>query len=148
MTGRGIDQILPYPGNPVLYEPYMNDARGYVELAEDANGQIGKPVDFAYIWGDSLTEMAAHAPDVRIINLETSVTTSDDHWRSKGINYRMNPSNVPCLQAARLGIASLANNHVLDWGYRGLEDMLSREGRPLGTHVLPGDDDSLLLEWR
>jgi poly-gamma-glutamate capsule biosynthesis protein CapA/YwtB (metallophosphatase superfamily) len=37
-TGRGIDQILPYPGNPILYEPHVRDARAYVELAEEKNG--------------------------------------------------------------------------------------------------------------
>jgi hypothetical protein len=26
MTGRGIDQALPYPVNLVLYEPYVRDA--------------------------------------------------------------------------------------------------------------------------
>ena len=36
MTGRGIDQALPYPVNPVLYEPHVRDARDYVHLAEKA----------------------------------------------------------------------------------------------------------------
>ena len=27
MTGRGIDQILPYPSSPEIYEPYMTSAR-------------------------------------------------------------------------------------------------------------------------
>ena len=40
MTGRGIDQALPHPVNPVLYEPYIRDARAYVDLAEAANGPI------------------------------------------------------------------------------------------------------------
>ena len=124
MTGRGIDQILPYPGNPVLYEPYMKDARGYVELAEKANGPISRPVDFAYVWGEALAEIASRAPDARIVNLETSITSCDDYWRGKGINYRMNPKNVPCLQVARIDIACLANNHVLDWGYRGLMETI------------------------
>ncbi|MGB5726232.1 MAG: hypothetical protein WBM52_03375, partial [Thiogranum sp.] len=26
MTGRGIDQILPYPSSPEIYEPYMTSA--------------------------------------------------------------------------------------------------------------------------
>ena len=49
MTGRGIDQVLPHPGNPVLYEPYMHDAREYVQLAEKVNGTIPLPVDYDYI---------------------------------------------------------------------------------------------------
>ncbi|HEX3587842.1 MAG TPA: poly-gamma-glutamate biosynthesis protein, partial [Candidatus Angelobacter sp.] len=36
MTGRGIDQALSHPVNPVLYEPHVRDAREYVELAEKA----------------------------------------------------------------------------------------------------------------
>ena len=57
MTGRGIDQILPHPGDPALYEPYMKSALGYVELAEKATGPIPRPVDFAYIWGEALDEL-------------------------------------------------------------------------------------------
>ena len=38
MTGRGIDQALPNPVNPVLYEPCVRDAREYVALAEKAHG--------------------------------------------------------------------------------------------------------------
>src|SRR5574340_1657497 len=67
MTGRGIDQILPHPGNPALYEGYMKSAAGYVELAEDANGPIPKPVDYPYVWGDALAELELQKPDLRII---------------------------------------------------------------------------------
>jgi poly-gamma-glutamate synthesis protein (capsule biosynthesis protein) len=41
MTGRGIDQILPNPSDPRIYEAFVSDARTYVELAEDVNGPIG-----------------------------------------------------------------------------------------------------------
>ena len=91
MTGRGIDQVLPHPSDPRIYEPYVRDARGYVELAENVSGLIPRPVSFSYIWGDALDEWERVAPDVRIINLETSVTTSNDYWQGKGINYRMHP---------------------------------------------------------
>ena len=124
MTGRGIDQILPRPSAPELHESYVKDARTYISIAERANGPIKRPVGFSYIWGDALEELAERAPDVRIINLETSVTTSDDHWRGKGINYRMHPGNVACLTAAGIDCCVLANNHVLDWGHEGLLETL------------------------
>ncbi len=124
MTGRGIDQILPHPAPPHIYEPYMRSALGYVELAETANGAIRRPVDFSYIWGDALDEFRRRAPDLRIINLETAVTASEDAWPAKGINYRMHPANVPCLTAAGIDCCVLANNHVLDWGYAGLLETL------------------------
>jgi poly-gamma-glutamate synthesis protein (capsule biosynthesis protein) len=124
MTGRGIDQILPRPSRPHLYEPYMRSALGYVEIAERATGPIRRPVDFPYVWGDALTELDRLRPDARIINLETAVTEAEDAWPDKGIHYRMHPANVPCIAAARIDCCGLANNHVLDWGYRGLADTL------------------------
>ena len=124
MTGRGIDQILPHPSFPTLYEPYMKNARGYVELAEKAHGLIPQPVSYSYIWGDALSGLERLAPDLRIINLETSITRSDDYWKNKGIHYRMHPENIACLTAAKIDYCSLANNHTLDWGYLGLRDTL------------------------
>jgi poly-gamma-glutamate capsule biosynthesis protein CapA/YwtB (metallophosphatase superfamily) len=124
MTGRGIDQILPCPGDPVIYEPFMKSAAGYVDLAGQVNGRIPAPVHFSYIWGDALAEFERIVPDVKIINLETAVTTSDDYWKGKEINYRMNPENISCLSAAGIDYCSLANNHVLDWGYSGLAETI------------------------
>ena len=124
MTGRGIDQILSHPGNPALHESRVRDAREYVELAERAGGPIPKPVGDSYVWGDALKIWDKAAPDVRIINLETSLTTSDDDWPGKDVHYRMNPRNVGCLATAKLDCCSLANNHVLDWGRPGLVETL------------------------
>lgn len=129
MTGRGIDQVLPYPGHPRIYESYVQQATRYVEIAEAANGPIPRPVDFNYIWGDALVELERVSPDTRIINLETAVTTSDNYWRGKGINYRMHPRNVPCIAAAKIDICALANNHVLDWDYAGLRETLDTLNR-------------------
>lgn len=124
MTGRGIDQVLPHPGDPLIHEPYMRSAIGYVELAERASGPIQKPVSFSYIWGDALEELERAQPDVRLINLETSITASDAYWEGKGIHYRMHPENIPALTAAQIDVCSLANNHVLDWGVAGLTETL------------------------
>lgn len=124
MSGRGIDQVLPHPGNPAIFERYMKSARGYVEIAERVNGPLSYPVNFSYIWGDALDELERVSPDLRMINLETSVTKSDEYWKNKGINYRMNPENIACLTSAGIDYCSLANNHVLDWGYSGLMETL------------------------
>jgi poly-gamma-glutamate synthesis protein (capsule biosynthesis protein) len=114
MTGRGIDQALPYPVNPVLYEPHVRDARDYVDRAEKANGPITRPLSFDYIWGEALYELDRAEVDLRIVNLETAITTADAHWPGKEIHYRMHPRNVGCLSTARINACALANNHVLD----------------------------------
>jgi poly-gamma-glutamate synthesis protein (capsule biosynthesis protein) len=123
MTSRGIDQILPHPSEPTLFEPYVSSAHSYVELAERVSGPIARPVDFPYVWGDALAEMARQAPDLRVINLETSITKSESPV-PKGINYRMHPANAGCLVAAGIDCCVLANNHVLDWGVAGLVETL------------------------
>ncbi len=128
MLGRGIDQILPHPGDPRLYEPYVASAVEYVALAERANGPIPRPVDFAYVWGDALEVFLSDRLDARIVNLETSITTSEDHV-PKGINYKMHPENVRCLNAAAIDCCVLANNHVLDWGLAGLFETLDTLAR-------------------
>lgn len=124
MLGRGVDQILPHPGDPALREGYIRDARAYVDLAEDANGPIPRPVGFRWPWGEALEVLDGAAPDVRVINLETSVTADGEFAPGKGVHYRMSPANLPCLAAARPDVCVLANNHVLDFGRRGLEETL------------------------
>lgn len=124
MTGRGIDQIMPVSSDPVLYESYVKNAKEYVNLAEKANGTIQKPVSYDYIWGYTLPVLNWKQPDARIINLETSITKSKDFCKSKGIHYRMHPENIPCLTEAGIDCCTLANNHVLDWGYPGLTETI------------------------
>jgi poly-gamma-glutamate capsule biosynthesis protein CapA/YwtB (metallophosphatase superfamily) len=124
MTGRGIDQALPHQVNPILYEPYVRDARDYVHLAEKAHGSISRPLSFDYIWGDAPQELERAEVDFRIVNLETAITSVETPWPGKGIHYRMHPQNVGCLSAGRISACALANNHVLDWGYDGLSETL------------------------
>ena len=124
MTGRAIDQVLPHPSAPRLHEGWARSALDYVDLAERAHGPIPRSVPPGYIWGDALELLDHAAPDLRIVNLETSVTTSDE-WQPKGINYRMHPANVGCLTAAKIDCCVLANNHVLDWGRAGLRETLA-----------------------
>ncbi|MFB6945483.1 MULTISPECIES: CapA family protein [unclassified Streptomyces] len=124
MLGRGVDQILPHPGDPALREAYIRDARAYVDLAEAASGPIPRPVDFRWPWGEALLVLDDAAPDVRVVNLETAVTGDGDFAPGKGVHYRMSPANLPCLAAARPDVCALANNHVLDFGPRGLHETL------------------------
>lgn len=142
MPGRGIDQALPYPSSPELYESYVRDARHYAALAEQRSGAIETPMNFSHVWGDALAELDKFSPDVRLINLETSVTQNPQPWPDKVVNYRMHPDNGPFLQAADIDVCALANNHLLDWGREGLlETLKTLDG--LGIHYAgAGEDDT------
>ncbi len=123
--GRGIDQIMPHPSNPVIHEGYMRSAQGYIRIAEEKLGHsLPRQVPAEYVWGDALRELQKRPNALRIVNLETSVTVSESHWPGKGIHYRMHPANVGVLSAAGVNCCVLANNHVLDWGYAGLQETL------------------------
>src|SRR4030095_9012921 len=124
MLGRGVDQILPHPGNPTLYERQVRDARVYVDLAIRANGSTPQPVEWSAAWGGALELLRYAGCDARIINLETSITTSDDYVPGKAVHYRMNPANAEALAPVRPDVCVLANNHVLDFGRRGLLETL------------------------
>jgi poly-gamma-glutamate capsule biosynthesis protein CapA/YwtB (metallophosphatase superfamily) len=130
MLGRGVDQILPHPGEPELREPYVRDARGYVRLAERVNGLIARPVDWQWPWGEVLEILNEAAVDVRLINLETTITADGQFADRKPVCYRMHPDNLPALTAFRPDVCALANNHILDFGYQGLIDTVEALTQP------------------
>lgn len=143
MTGRGIDQRLPYSVDPVLHEWYAKSAEQYVKLTEKHSGALPETISHEHVWGDALNELQQANPDLRIINLETAITTRNSPWPRKGIHYRMHPGNTALLTAAGIDVCVLGNNHVLDWGRAGLTETL----RTLQDHGLAAtgagwDDDS------
>jgi poly-gamma-glutamate synthesis protein (capsule biosynthesis protein) len=146
MTGRGIDQALPHPANPILYEPYVRDAREYLQLAEKAHGPIPRPLNFDYIWGDALEELDRAEVDFRIANLETAVTSAETPWPGKAIHYRMHPQNVGCISAGHISACALANNHVVDWGYDGLSETLLTLGAAGIAHSGGGNDSDEAMQ--
>ncbi|GEC02665.1 hypothetical protein SSP24_03200 [Streptomyces spinoverrucosus] len=128
MLGRGVDQILAHPGDPGLREGYVTDARDYVALAEAVSGPIPAPVEPAWPWGEALRVLDEAAPDARIVNLETAVTSCGAFAPGKEVHYRMHPANLPALTVARPDVCVLANNHVLDFGRPGLTETLAALG--------------------
>ncbi|MDM4719094.1 CapA family protein [Micromonospora sp. WMMA1363] len=146
MTGRGVDAILSRPAPPDLREPAVRDAREYVALAEGAGGPVPRPAPPSWPWGDALDLLAAAAPDVRIVNLETAVTGRGTHDPAKTIHYRMHPANVTTLTAARLDVCTLANNHCLDFGPVGLAD--TRDTLAGAGLAIAGAGPDATVAWR
>jgi poly-gamma-glutamate capsule biosynthesis protein CapA/YwtB (metallophosphatase superfamily) len=124
MTGRAIDQLLPHPGDPTLRESVVRDARTYIRLAEQTNGRIPAPIEFTWPWGEALKMLDEFSADIRLINLETSITGRGEFAAHKRVHYRMHPLNIGCLTAIRPDACALANNHILDFGEDGLADTL------------------------
>jgi len=62
MTGRGVDQIMRHPSNPLLHERVAKSALRYVELAKKKSGPIPRGVAPDYIWVTSWRNWIAFAP--------------------------------------------------------------------------------------
>ncbi|HXG32969.1 MAG TPA: CapA family protein [Bryobacteraceae bacterium] len=74
-------------------------------------------------WGDTLPLF--QAADVRMANLECVISDRGRPWTAtpKVFHFRSDAKNIAVLQAAGMDAVSLANNHVLDYGYEALLDM-------------------------
>jgi len=117
MLGRLVDQIFPSHN----YDPEEHDhAMKLLKNKSPGSIAIIDLLKHKYVWGDMLPLIKQ--ADAKIINLETSVTTSNQKWPNKAFNYRMHPHNIKTLFAAGIDYCSLANNHVLDYVYDGMED--------------------------
>jgi len=145
MTGRGIDQVLPHPGNPRICEAYTTSAKAYVGLAERANGPIPKPVGFTYVWGDALAELERRArrvapgrvemrgwvPPERIERVydEARVVLVPSRWPE--------PFGMVGIEALRRGrpVVGAAHGGIPEWLARGSGGELFR----------PGSSESLAL---
>lgn len=62
--------------------------------------------------------------DFTLLNLETSVTESDEKWPDKEFNFRSKPKHAAEMQRQSVEGVSLANNHTLDFGRKGFADTL------------------------
>lgn len=62
--------------------------------------------------------------DYIVANLESPLTTVSRTLVCKSMHIRSNPRNVKILRDLGVNAVSLANNHVLDFGVKGLEDTI------------------------
>lgn len=124
MTGRGIDQIFKYKNDFTLYEFFVKDARYYIPKEMKKYIEENKFVPYNYIWGDLLQISLFINSNLKIINLETSITTSNKP-QNKEVLYKMHPKNIQVIKEANIDYCHMANNHVLDWGEEGLKETIN-----------------------
>jgi poly-gamma-glutamate synthesis protein (capsule biosynthesis protein) len=77
-----------------------------------------------YPWGDTLPLFAC--ADLRICNLECVLSDRGRPWSAtnKVFHFRSDAKNVAVLDAAKIDVVSIANNHALDYEYEALTEML------------------------
>ncbi|GMG97529.1 CapA family protein [Tepidimicrobium xylanilyticum] len=89
------------------------------------DGTVKKAVEkygYFYPWGR--VQHYFKNSHLSIVNLETSITDKETIWPDKEFNFKSSPKNLDAMKKAGINIATLANNHILDYGYEGLLDTL------------------------
>lgn len=78
----------------------------------------------AYPWGDTLDIFKK--ADLRVCNLECVISDKGQPWTitPKVFHFRSDSKNIAVLKKAGINIASLANNHILDYEEEALLDTL------------------------
>ena len=78
----------------------------------------------AYPWGNILPLL--QSADLAIVNLECVIATTGKPWSPewKAFHFRADPIAIDSLRQAGIDCVSIANNHVLDYGYKALAEML------------------------
>jgi poly-gamma-glutamate synthesis protein (capsule biosynthesis protein) len=77
-----------------------------------------------WFWGDVLPVL--RQASAIFANLESPITSSGERWRRswKMFHFRADPAALRILECAKINFVCLANNHVMDFGERGLIDTL------------------------
>jgi len=114
----------PRPSNRKQFDAGATDATigfvGDVMLGRSVNDRWADG-DPAGVWGSTLERL--RALDGLVLNLECCVSDRGEPWPDKTYSFRADPAfAVPALEAADASVASLANNHVLDFREPALVD--------------------------
>src|SRR5690606_26034950 len=86
------------------------------------NAELIDQGKFDEILGDLYSSM--QDVDLCILNLESPLTHSNDTISKSGPNIQGNPNAVSLLNHAGVNLVTLANNHIMDFGVKGLADTL------------------------
>ncbi len=88
-------------------------ARGMEEIIQ----QLGVEDIF-----DPTLSVLGEAADITVVNLECPFTTHTQQHPTKSICFKADPENVAGLVYAGIDVVSIANNHIFDYLYPGLQE--------------------------
>lgn len=63
--------------------------------------------------------------DITVVNLEAPLTNNKEAFMNKEYVLKMNPDAASAMRDAGFNVATLANNHIMDYGVEGLKDTIT-----------------------
>lgn len=126
------------------YMTHKKDSADTVIIGFMGDVMIGRLVNeviptkgYTYPWGNTV-DLLQHV-DLRIINLETALTTNIQK-NPKVFNFKALPDRIKTLQDAHIDVANLANNHSLDFMGAGLIETIQTLDSANIIHVGAGNN--------
>lgn len=93
-----------------------------------------------YPWGNTLPIFKN--ADLRISNLECVISDIGEPWPpEKVFHFRTDEKNIKTLLSADIGMVSLANNHILDYGYDAMRKAMDILGKNAISYAGVGLDN-------
>ena len=113
------DAQRPHPSSAGP-QPFTVAFGGDVHFQDTLRGRLAHP-------DTALGPMAARlrGADLAMVNLETAVTTRGTPVPGKRYTFRAPRTAFQALRASGVDVATMANNHALDYGHVGLRDSLA-----------------------
>jgi poly-gamma-glutamate capsule biosynthesis protein CapA/YwtB (metallophosphatase superfamily) len=114
---------------------------GDVMIGRLVNESLVRGKEYGRPWGDVLPTL--RAADLFFANLECALTHRTERWSDGGYKpfyFRADPAAVKTLELGRVDFASVANNHIGDFGLAGLRDTLAALDRAGIAHAGAGID--------
>jgi poly-gamma-glutamate capsule biosynthesis protein CapA/YwtB (metallophosphatase superfamily) len=125
VDAEGVPPAPPAPARPVTLVVGGDVTVGY-HYEEYFDDQVAKGRTREEMLAYGLREVRpiVDSGDLFVVNLECPYTLSQEKL-PKNFNFRARPELVGVLTHGRVGVVSLANNHLMDYGAQGLLDTLA-----------------------
>ena len=129
--GPGAENVSGVPRGQIDEAASTQAMPGTITVALVGDVMLGRLVGetiaregFAYPWGNVLPSL--QEPDLFLVNLETTLTAHTvPEDPAKIFHFRAAPEVAATLTAGRVDFASVANNHIRDFGIEGMNETLS-----------------------
>jgi len=117
-TGRGVCNLNLNEG--ITETPVKINFIGDVMLGREYNSIID-PENYGYLF-ERVRDLLEDTADITVANLESPITNATVNHPTKPIYLKANLQNVHVLPEAGIDIVTLANNHIFDYMYEGIQD--------------------------
>ena len=130
--------------NPLAESLKVDNIKEDVSMAVTGDVMIGRNVAGSFSSNSpplaGLSNVTSNV-DLLLINFENAATSSDNAVKPD-IPLKCNPSDVPLVKANNNTIAALANNHVCDYGIKGLNDTIGNVKQAGMTPIGAGSNEN------